>query len=520
MDFYGEGLFMRRFSRAFWMILAAGLLVRLAAAALAPHPGIGDPNHYYNLAHSLAEGRGFVIDYIWQYHLPPDSLTHPTDYWMPLPGVWPALSIQFLGDTLFAALLPSVIFGALLPVLAYGIAAAADTDESTRLMSMAGVVFLPEFVLNSARTDTTISYVLFFGLCALCFTIGIRRRPPLLFLAGIFAGLAHLSRQDSIILLPAFALAILLYWRLKVPLPWRWLPLIAVGWLLAILPWLLRNLDLFGVILPGGAARTPFMTSFIDQFTYGRELNLQHYLDWGLPNILSNWVVQALANVRMTFSLLDVLLPVTALAGLVGMIWKRDRDRALILILPLCMILGLFLFYSFVTPFHTQGGSFKKSVMLAIPFLAFAGAWALRLFVQPRWAAYFMAGLMALLMLSNALDLVRQDFDLARRYEASFAGFIPHIDAAGDQNGDGEIVIMGQDPFMLNKIGYRALMIPSDPREMILAAAYRYGADFIMLPTARAALQALENGRETDPRLRYVGEWDGFGLLAITPAQD
>ena len=74
--------------RWFGLILTAGVLVRLILALFAQHPGISDPNHYYNLAQSLLEGRGFVIDYIWQYHRPPADVTHPIDYWMPLPAVW------------------------------------------------------------------------------------------------------------------------------------------------------------------------------------------------------------------------------------------------------------------------------------------------------------------------------------------------------------------------------------------------------------------------------------------------
>ena len=88
--------------RWFGLIVMGGFVVRLVLAALAPHPGIADPNHYYNLARNLAAGRGFVIDYIWQYHDPPLTVTHPIDYWMPLPGVWPAIGIKLLGKSLLA----------------------------------------------------------------------------------------------------------------------------------------------------------------------------------------------------------------------------------------------------------------------------------------------------------------------------------------------------------------------------------------------------------------------------------
>lgn len=502
------------------LILLAGFVVRLIFALLAPHPGISDSNHYYNLARNLAEGRGFVIDYIWNYHAPPESVTHPIDYWMPLPGVWPAISMRLLGESVFTALIPSVIFGSLIPLLAYWIARTAGAAQSVGLMTMAGVVFLPEYVLNSARTDTTISYVLFAGIAIVSFYSGLRGKPRWLLLAGICGGLTQLSRQDGIILAPAMVIALLMHWRYSdSPLPKRWLLAIPLGWIGVMSPWFIRNLDLFGVILPSGAGRTLFMTSFIDQFTYGRTLDLAHYLDWGAGNILSNYAIQALANVKMSYTLLDVGLPVTALLGLGGMVWKRDRKSLLMLALPLMMTLGLFLFYSFVTPFHTQGGSFKKSYMLVIPFLAYAGAWALDTFIQPRRVAYIAAALIAGFMLLNAIELTRADFAFTREFDDSITTLSGLLDDLGDVNGDGRITVMTQDPFILSYHGYPALMIPSDDRDTILEAAYRYGVDYILLPAGRPALDPLYDGDETDPRLPLAGDIIGYQLLRVEPLE-
>ena len=506
--------------RLFWLILVLGFIVRLVAAALAPHPGIADPNHYYNLATNLAEGRGFVIDYIWQYHRLPADVTHPIDYWMPLPALPPALMLWLAPGSLFAALLPSVLIGTLLATLAYAAAWLADLDEPIRLLAMLGVIFLPEFVLNAARTDTTLLYVLCVGLCALAFYAGLRKRAFWLLLAGGFAGLAQLSRQDGILLAPSMLLCLLIYWRVaSQKLPWRWLWLIPFGWLLVLAPWMLRNYELYAVLLPSGASRTLFMTSFIDQFTYGRTLDPQHYLDWGIGNIIGNITFQALANVRMSYFLLDVGLPIWVLLGGIGLLMQRDKQREtlLVLLLPLVMVLALFCFYSFLTPFHTQGGSFKKSYMLVIPFLSVVGAWALWQHVRPRWAAWAFGWVMAGLMLLNAVQLVRLDFDAARRFDSSIRELSAVLDERGDVNGDGETIVMTQDPYILSYYGYRALMIPSDPRDMILEAAYRYNVDYIILPSARSALADLEDADSAgdDPRFTWYAATESHQLLAV-----
>lgn len=159
-----------------WIILAA-LLVRLATAAFAPHPGIADSNHYYNLGRNLAAGRGFVIDYIWQYHNPPADVTHPIDYWMPLPALWPALGLSIAPDNLFAALLPSVVLGMLVVLLTVGLARMMRLDAMTGVLAAALVAFVPQLVLNSVRTDTTMSYILFVGITCAAFYAGLRRHP-------------------------------------------------------------------------------------------------------------------------------------------------------------------------------------------------------------------------------------------------------------------------------------------------------------------------------------------------------
>ena len=79
------------------MLLLVGWLARLALALLAEQPGLFDPNHYYLLARNLVEGRGFVIDYIWQYQQQPADVTHPIDFWMPLAALYPAVGMRIFG---------------------------------------------------------------------------------------------------------------------------------------------------------------------------------------------------------------------------------------------------------------------------------------------------------------------------------------------------------------------------------------------------------------------------------------
>ncbi len=501
----------------FALILALAIGVRLIGAWFAPHPGISDSNHYYNLAKNVSEGRGLVVDYLWHYHYSHADITHPEDYWMPLPALYPAFTMLFVPNNLFVALLPSVAFGGAVVALAYGVAWALGASERVRQLAMICLLFLPDLMLNSARTDTTISYVFYMGCAMVCFYLGIKQRPLWLLLAGVCGGLAYLTRQDAILLLPSFAVAWVGARFLGYRVAWRWVLLLPLGWLLVVSPYLYRNYSLFGSLTSNGSGRTLFMTSFNDQFTYGRTLNLEHYLAWGIPNILANIATMALANVRTIVHTLDVLLPVVGFVGAWGIIAHKDREKGLMFLLPLVMVLALLAFYTVVTPFHTMGGSFKKSYQFTLPFWAFLGAYALDRYVQPSRMAMAFAVIGAMVAGMNAFQLVRTDFDASKRFNDSVIALDGRLQDVGDVNGDGEIIVMTQDPYILNYHGYRALMLPSDPLDMILEASYRYNVDYIILPANREALNGFYDNEQQDARLTWLEGVGNYQLLAVRP---
>lgn len=502
--------------RLYLLLLVAGLLVRLGLALLAEHPGLFDPNHYYNLARNLAEGRGFVVDYIWQYHQKPAEVTHPVDYWMPLTAVWPALSMRVLGMGLLPALLPNILFSMALVALTGLIARVAGLSRRAQLMAMVLILFLPDFVLGAVRTDTTASYALFCGLALLCLYRGMQGRPWLLALAGACGGLAQLTRLDGVLLLPALLTGALLLRRFgRSQVPWRWLPALPLAWLLVLSPWLWRNLQDLGALWPAGPGNTPFLTHFDDQFSYSQEHSLESFLAWGPVNILNNIAFHALANLKVMVTTQGFALPLLALAGLGAWLRRRHRRRLQLLWTPLLFLLALYGVYSVILPFHSMGGSFKKSWLALIPFLSVAGAWALETYLRPRRMGHVAAVLVAGFMLMQAIELVRSEYTLVASRLEERKKVAAIVDSLGDQNGDGEIILMTDAPFFMNWLGYRAIMIPNDDRDTILMVAQRYAADFILMPALRDALWALYDGSESDDRLPLLGRTSHSRLYGI-----
>ena len=521
-----QGMSLSRFGlerpgRQLALLLLVGWSARLVLALLAEHPGLYDPNHYYILARNLVEGRGFVIDYIWQYHRPPADVTHPIDYWMPLAALYPAVSMKIFGGSLFAALLPSTIIGTSLSLLAWGIARAARLSPAAQLMAAGLVLFIPEFMLGSVRTDTPISYALWVGLAFLCFGEGMRKRPQLLVGTGVFTGLAWLTRNDGLLLLPTLVIGIGIWWRFGgQPLRWRWLGMMFLATAVVMLPWFWRNVQVFGSVFPTDFRRTIFITHFNEQYAYLGEYSLNHYFAWGWRNILGNIAFHALSNVKQTYTRMDIALPVFVVLGLGGLILRRERNRLLPLATPLVFWVILYFFNTVVAPFHSMGGSFKKSQLALIPWLAMPAAWALETYVRPRRAAYIMAAIIVVFMAMNGVEFVRQEMKFIRTRTGPYPELRDTLNELGDANGDGRITVMGEVPWTLHTYGFYALITPYDDRDNIIAAARDYQVDYLILPTDRWALDAISSGEETDPRLPIIATSAHFKIAAVTEAAE
>ncbi|PWT88719.1 MAG: hypothetical protein C5B54_10160, partial [Acidobacteria bacterium] len=120
------------------------------------------------------------------------------------------------GENVHTALLPFVFLGALLPVLSYWMARQINLSENAALFSAAMTAVLPEFVIYSLRTDTVIPCALFTCSSILLLTDGLQKGGVLCFIgSGLCAGLAYLTRNDGVLLLPMFVVTLIVYkrWR-------------------------------------------------------------------------------------------------------------------------------------------------------------------------------------------------------------------------------------------------------------------------------------------------------------------
>ena len=82
--------------------------------------GSADPANFANVANNLLKGNGFVMDYINEYFIKFDTITHPEEYGFPLVSIVLAPFIYIFGKTAFAVKLPFMLIMAIfLPVVTY-----------------------------------------------------------------------------------------------------------------------------------------------------------------------------------------------------------------------------------------------------------------------------------------------------------------------------------------------------------------------------------------------------------------
>jgi hypothetical protein len=164
---------------------------------------------------------------------------------------------------------------------------------------------------------------------------------------------------------------------------------------------------------------------------------------------------------------------------------------------------GLWAFHTFVVTF--SGGAFMTSAVSIIPFLVVASVQALRRIVSSVLGFVLMLGVVGGYVYSHSLDPAGAMIAANNRMGDQLEGLRRAIETAGATAESCGPVIMTRIPWEVHySTGYRAVQIPNDDLPTILAVARRYGADFLLLPAPRAALEPLYLYTMTDPRFELV----------------
>jgi 4-amino-4-deoxy-L-arabinose transferase-like glycosyltransferase len=449
---------------------------------------------------------------------------------MPFAAILAAAPMALFGESVRVALLPFILIASLLPALSYWAARQLDLSESSALFAAAALAVLPEYALYSMRTDTVIPCALFECLSILLLIRGLRRGEWLPFvLSGIAAGLAYLTRNDGILLIPMLIVTLVVYtvarrrWKTdassEVPFfapskapsfAARFAILMPIAALIVVTPWLIRNLNAYGMLGSPETSSMFFFTDHSDHYAFGRHFTLQTMLAAQTPaQIIGKRLFELAAAIKEMVEAFDIFLPVAVIGGLLLLIagWRdaANRRRLLAIAPVLILVLGLLVAYPILIPYKSQAGSFKKSYMSIVPLLLPLGAYALERAISDMRIRIGAMVLVIALLGANALDAVRLDAQFSDDYLASMEQVAAATKTMPDTNGDGKIILMVEDPYILRFVGIQSIMFPSEDRDKIVEIARRYGVDYLLMPAHRPALDPLLTGEVVDPRFVLSG---------------
>lgn len=479
-----------RFGRSEQLFAVLALVVAfLLTRGLVARPAYTDAYYHFNAAARLAGGDGLTDAYLWTYIGAPDALPAPSHlYWMPLTSLTAALGMATVGQpgSHAAAQWPFTLLFAATALIGYALG--GWIGGSWRHAWLAGwlTLFSGFYTRYWGAIDTVAPYAFIGAAGLVALGIGLSRLErgqrawPLLLLSGAFAGLAHLTRADGVLLLFAGWAALLWPWRRGA---WgRRLAMVAgmtLVYALVMLPWALRNLSLVGSPLPVGGAQGIWFTDYNELFNYPADANPARLFADGIGLFLSTrW--EAFTNNLGTFVAVEGLVVLTPLM-LVGL-WRRRRW-------PLLRgfwlyALGLHLAMTLIFPFPGYRGGLLHSAAALVPWWAALGAvglddvtgWAARR--RRRWRAGT-----ARLVFGVALALFALALSLTIGLQTAVrnGGAPPLYRALDDALPDGARVMLNDPAQLYYFTGRGGVVLPNAAPDTILDIARRYDVGYLLL---------------------------------------
>jgi hypothetical protein len=259
------------------------LLAKLLVNADRTQVNHGDISFYYAVAQNLAEGRGFVIDYIWNFWNHPTGVPTPSNvWWMPLTSVIAAVGMWFGRPDYVSAQRAMIVATSVLPLVMYLVG--RDAFRS-RAVGLVGALFATTFHLFLDQPSAPLSHGPYVVLAPLTLWLIVRSTddPRWLKWAGASIALTQLARSDGIVLFAALLAAHLVHWRRP---PWRALLAVPLAYALVMAPWWAHNLSVHGALMPGGSFRAVFLSDYEAWYSLPESVTPQTWLADGWEPVL------------------------------------------------------------------------------------------------------------------------------------------------------------------------------------------------------------------------------------------
>jgi hypothetical protein len=480
-----------------------------------------DASYAIHVAENIAAGRGLIEDVLWNYLDQPASLPHPSNlYWMPLPSFLIAPFFTLFGVSYRVAQIPFILLSLIPPLFAFHLGRRVLGRDDYAWAGALLTIFSGFYMVYWVSPDNFTPFAVTASLCLYVIARGIETNSRKYYIAaGVLAGLSHLSRADGMLLLAVVPIALVVAPSGNPSLQvsgseeshvrhhgsritshasritshvLRFTLYALLGYLLVMTPWFARNYLAAGAPYPSAGAKTIWLTSYDELFRFADDLTPARYWAWGLYPILESKVVAVFRSL-LVLSFANMLLFLTPFV-LIGL-W---RVRKCIEFLPF-LIYAFLLFWVMVLAFTFPSwrGTLLHSGIALLPFCSVAVPPGIEAAV--RWVArrrrtwdvsraipIFQIGFVALAVFLSFYiyggglfgSSAGRDSPLWNERDAGYSAIARWLERNAR---DEDIVMAGDPPSFYNVSHRRAIVIPSDSADAVLAAARRYRASYLVL---------------------------------------
>jgi hypothetical protein len=513
-------------------IFLLAVLVRVLLALPQRQPHYFDAYYYYDVAENLQAGRGFVVDFIWNYLNQPQFVSHPSNlYWMPLSSMLAALPMKVFGASYGAAQIPFILTSSLLPPMAYALSWRLYARRDYGWLAAILTTFAPFYLKYWACPDNFAPFAICAALSLL--TMGLlwtKRQARYALLTGLLMGGSHLARADGILLWLSFGVFLLVivaaHRRTNVEDPiasgagcrefmlsdvFVWIGLALGGYLLVMGPWFWRNWALIGNPLSSAGIKTIFLRSYADLFSYSADLSWQSYLAWGVTDIVRSKASAAVHNLAVVLGALQFHLAPFALVGLWGL--RKRREYVPFYVYAATLYLSMVLVFTF----PSTHASMLHSTAALLPFLFVASlpgidsvvGWVARrrrTWHAPTARKVFRLGLTTVVVVISLFDYCQSVFlsleplELQPLWNQANTGYLT-VSQWLDEHASDDPVVMVVDPPAYYYFTHRpAVVIPNEEIDDIVEIAQKYDVEYLILEYDHVlSLDAIYRAQVSDP---------------------
>jgi len=517
--------------RTFLLLFISGLILPSVVSLLQTRPGYLDSDYYFAGGVQLAQGKGFVEPYLWNYLDGTTTLPHPSHtYWMPLASIVAAMGMRLTGNFDYAsARLGFIILAAAVPPITFILALALSRRKNLALISAVLSIFSVYHAPFLGVTDNFGIYMVFGGL----FFLAISRQQegrggniPNLFL-GVFAGILSLARTDGLlwlgmgVMVVVFSHPVSLGRKAFLLSIFRGGIFVFLGFLIVMGPWYWRNLTVFNSIMAPGSSRALWLDNYDQTFIYPPEfLDFDYFKSLGWEEILSDRLWALKLNLQSGFAAHGSIILFPFILIGVFAFWRDVRVK-----LAAIAWVILFLVMTLLFPFAGARGAFFHAGAALQPMwwsLAPLGLDSLLDFLRRRgWGndgtkiIFHSAMILIALMLTVYVVYLRLHTLGWGEGEDRYSKVESVLIHKGIEAED--IVIVRNAPGYYLESGRPAISIPYGGESAIAEVSNVFGAEYLVLEP-EAAIEPLRTLYQTSGGLaafEFLGEVDGIRLYQI-----